>query len=70
MALFAVLFPRDVHAYLDPGAGSLVFQTVIATAVTVAYGIRIYWSKLKSALARRAPNSSAAADPPAPTGDR
>ena len=43
-----VVFPRDVFAYLDPGTGSLFFQTVIAALAGVAYGVRMYWSKIRT----------------------
>jgi O-antigen/teichoic acid export membrane protein len=69
-ALLGLLFPRDVHAYLDPGAGSLVFQTVIATLVAVAYGVRLYWGKLKAVLTRRAPVAPAELAQTAPNRDR
>lgn len=41
VAIFlAVAFPRDVHAYLDPGTGSLIIQTVVAAVAALAYGFR------------------------------
>jgi hypothetical protein len=47
LILLAFVFPRDVHAYLDPGTGSLVFQTVVAALAAAAYGLRTYWSRLR-----------------------
>jgi CO/xanthine dehydrogenase Mo-binding subunit len=58
VALLGLLFTRDVQAYLDPGAGSLAFQVVVATLAAVAYGARAYWSRLKGVFARLAPTSS------------
>jgi hypothetical protein len=45
--LIAVLVPADVLAYLDPGSGSLIFQTIVATLAGVAYGVRVYWSRIR-----------------------
>jgi hypothetical protein len=42
-----VLFPRDAFAYLDPGTGSMVFQTVVAALAAVAYGVRVYWARIR-----------------------
>lgn len=45
--LIGIVFSRDVHAYLDPGTGSLVFQTVVAALVAAAYAIRSYWGRIR-----------------------
>ena len=45
--LLALLFPADAYAYLDPGSGSLIFQTIVATLAGVAYGVRLYWSRIR-----------------------
>lgn len=39
-----MMFPADAWAYLDPGTGSLMIQTVIATLAAIGYGLRAYWS--------------------------
>lgn len=46
--LLIVVFPRDVHAYLDPGTGSLVFQAVVAGLAAAAYTVRSYWSSIRT----------------------
>lgn len=43
----ALVFPTDAFAYLDPGSGSLIFQTVVATLAGVAYGVRVYWGRIR-----------------------
>lgn len=58
VVLLAVLFPRDAFAYIDPGSGSLIFQTIVATLAGVAYGVRVYWSRIRGLFGRRAPDSS------------
>ena len=55
--VLGVLFPRDAFAYLDPGTGSMVFQTVVAGLAAVAYGVRMYWGKIRSVFSRRPPVS-------------
>jgi O-antigen/teichoic acid export membrane protein len=46
--LLMVVVSRDVHAYLDPGTGSLVFQTVVAALAAIAYGFRSYWGRIRT----------------------
>lgn len=60
VVLAVVLSSSDVLAYLDPGSGSLIFQTVVATLAGAAYGVRVYWSKIRGLFSGR--GKSAAAD--------
>ena len=53
-----ILFSRDVYAYLDPGTGSLVFQTVVAALAAVAYGVRTYWGRSRTLFGRDASRPS------------
>jgi hypothetical protein len=39
--------------YLDPGIGSALIQALIAGALGIAYGIRMYGSKIKSFFTRK-----------------
>ena len=50
LALTLVLV-QPARAYIDPGSGSYVFQILIATAIGLAYSIRLYWDRLKSFIA-------------------
>lgn len=34
--------------YLDPGSGSFIIQLLLAAALGLGVGIRIYWTKIKS----------------------
>jgi hypothetical protein len=34
--------------YLDPGSGSFIIQLLLAAALGLGVGIRIYWVKIKS----------------------
>lgn len=44
ICLFVV---TPVSAYLDPGTGSMIFQTLIAILLGVSISIRIYWIRIK-----------------------
>jgi hypothetical protein len=34
--------------YLDPGSGSFIIQLLLAAALGIGVGIKIYWAKIKS----------------------
>ena len=58
VVLVAFVFSHDVHAYLDPGTGSLVFQTVVAAFAAAAYAIRSYWGRIRIMFGARETTSS------------
>lgn len=37
---------QPAHAYLDPGTGSVVVQTIIATVVAAGFVIKGFWYKI------------------------
>ena len=43
----ALLAPQPAHAYVDPGAGSLVIQGIIAAVVGVGLTLRLYWRRIR-----------------------
>jgi hypothetical protein len=48
------LVPTSAHAqYLDPGAGSIILQAVIAVAVGAATAVKVYWNRISAFLSRR-----------------
>jgi membrane protein DedA with SNARE-associated domain len=48
------LTPAIAHAqYLDPGAGSIIVQAVIAVVVGAAATVRLYWHRISPFLHRR-----------------
>ena len=51
VALFA-LVPRDAFAYIDPGTGSLIYQTALAAMLGAGILFRRVWIKLGSAVLR------------------
>ncbi len=53
LAVLVVLcLPLPVHAYIDPGTGSYVFQIIIAAFVAVSFMIKVYWHKIKAFFSR------------------
>lgn len=55
LALVAVLaMPGTAFGqYLDPGAGSMIVQVVIALAVGAMATLKLYWRRLTAMLGRR-----------------
>jgi hypothetical protein len=47
LCLAAVLPATPVHAYLDPGTGSMILQLLIGGVAGVLIIIKLYWSQLK-----------------------
>jgi hypothetical protein len=51
-AALSLLFAAPSHAYLDPGTGSIILQSLLA-GIAVGIGVlRLYWQRFKSFLAR------------------
>lgn len=48
--LVLIVFPRDAHAYIDPGTGSLAWQLILSTVLGGTFyarrTIRIAWQSL------------------------
>jgi hypothetical protein len=48
------LTASDAHAqYLDPGAGSIIVQAVIAVAIGAATAAKLYWRRISTFLSSR-----------------
>lgn len=45
-----LLFAVPAHAYLDPGAGSMLAQLAAAGFAGVAVLLRLYWGRIKERL--------------------
>jgi hypothetical protein len=60
LSLFIV---GDVQAYLDPGAGSIVLQAIIAAVAGGFIVMRTYWSTVKQLFTRRKTLRVAEANP-------
>ena len=50
---FGELFVSDAFAYIDPGTGSMIFQSLIGALVGVGIVLKVYWTKIKFALLDR-----------------
>ena len=67
--LVILIVPGEAAAYLDPGSGSLIFQTVVAMLAAVAYGAKVYWGTIRRWVSGRGRNHERAesgnpSDPP------
>lgn len=49
---FLMLVADNAYAYLDPGTGSMIIQSIIGTIVLMGAGIGVFWSKIKSLFIR------------------
>jgi hypothetical protein len=52
---FLVAAEAQVRAYLDPGAGSMLFQVVLGGAAAVGVLFRLFWRSLTEPLRKRGP---------------
>jgi hypothetical protein len=41
-----LFFERPVHAYLDPGSGSILLQILLGGTAAVGVILRLYWGRL------------------------
>lgn len=57
-----LILVRDASAYLDPGTGSFIFQTVVAMVLGAAFTVRHYWARVKSVFGSKPPPERAADD--------
>ncbi len=48
MFLFVSEHDGTVHAYLDPGTGSIALQFLIGGAVAALATVRVYWARIKA----------------------
>jgi len=48
-----MILPIDAFAYLDPGTGSIIIQSAIASVAAAGYVIKIYWHKILSFFSRK-----------------
>lgn len=54
LSIFALsFFPLPVLAYLDPGTGSLIIQSLLAAIAAAFVALNHYWDKVKSMFKRK-----------------
>jgi hypothetical protein len=49
----ALIWPAPAAAYIDPGAGSLVVQGIIAGLIGAGLAIKVFWRRIGDALGLR-----------------
>ena len=42
------LTPQSVHAYIDPGTGSLIIQALIASFVGGLFLLKVFWRNVRA----------------------
>lgn len=58
VALFMLFYSNNVFAYLDPGTGSMILQSILAALLFIGTGIGIFWQKIKDFLGISKKNES------------
>ena len=53
MFVFGELFISNAFAYIDPGTGSMILQSLIGALVGVGIVLKVYWTKIKFAILDR-----------------
>mgnify|MGYP006238012685 FL=1 len=51
--VFNELLISEAFAYLDPGTGSMIIQSLIGALVAAGIALKIYWTKIKYAFSER-----------------
>jgi len=64
IATFLLVWPTPVHAYIDPGTGSLVLQIIVAGVMAGLYLFKRYWNKIKILIGHILNRDSTAEMPP------
>lgn len=47
ITLLMLIFTKSAYAYLDPGTGSFIIQTLIVFSIAIAATAKIWWYKIK-----------------------
>lgn len=47
LAVIFFIIPKNAHAYLDPGAGSMIIQYVAAILFAGLFVIKSFWKQIK-----------------------
>lgn len=56
VSLIGLFFPKPVHAYIDPGTGSYLWQVMIGFFLGGAFTIKLYWKKIAAFLKKEKNN--------------
>lgn len=55
-------FPAPAHAYIDPGTGSIILQSIIGGIAAGALVIKLHWAKFKARILPRTTKEERRAD--------
>jgi hypothetical protein len=50
---FMGLFLPVANAYVDPGAGSFIFQAMIGGLLAAGVAVKVFWKRLSAMMSRR-----------------
>lgn len=53
LGLALLLAAQPVSAYIDPGAGSFIWQMLIGIVLGAAFMLKMYWQKIKTFFKKR-----------------
>ena len=62
---FILLLPREAHAYLDAGTGSMLIQALVGGAAAALVIAKTYWAKIKGFFVGESPGTSGDTEGPA-----
>ena len=62
-ALLYLPFHQTLHAYIDPGTGSIVLQAVIGALAAVVVAIGMFWKQIKAFVKNLFSRSKKSEDP-------
>ena len=43
-----MMSPKNLHAYLEPGTSSYIFQIILAFVIGGLGSLKLYWKKIKA----------------------
>ncbi|OEU48336.1 MAG: hypothetical protein BA871_16910 [Desulfuromonadales bacterium C00003096] len=58
LPLMLLLMPSQSHAYLDPGAGSMLLQIILGGLAGLAILSRLFWQRIKACFFNKVKNPS------------
>ena len=51
--LFTFVWSEEAHAYLDPGTGSFIVQSIVAAIAVGLFMIKVFWQKITNRFSRK-----------------
>jgi len=53
LLVYFFVITSNVHAYLDPGTGSIIIQGIIAAVLSITIAVKTYWLKIKAFFSKK-----------------